>query len=616
MIKKWVSSLLIFFGIASIAYGQDLPFRYSDYKIAYVLNADATYEVNYSWTAKVLSQRGLESMRQASIYHSASVEKIKKITAQTIKPDGRKIEIPSGNFQVETNTGYASGKPAFSDYTRLSAIYPELAIGDSVQMNYSLNLIEPIFPGHFSVAQYFPRQTEYDNLTVTIDWPMNLTVQFDAVDMKQSLKESGLRKSIEWTYSNPKAADQEKRGYAVFDPTKIPGLAFTTFKDYEQIALAYGSRATPKAKPTQKVHEIAKQAIVGATDELAKVRALYEWVAKNISYAGNCIGVGAVVPRDQEFVIENKMGDCKDHATLLQALLSAAGIESTQVLVNAGSLFSLPKIPVVSNVNHVFTYVPSIDTYMDSTSDSTPFGMLPYGVQSKPVLHVSKYLPGTRTPTTQFGVNQQHLKMTINFKEDGSATGDMQVMLKGEYAADTRARYRGWPLSEQKKFVKEALRSMQVKGDGVISFDDPEPLLATFNYSIQFNAEALIEIGGGTIPVSPLFGSPAPIARFLYARRDEPADKETFCSNGISTEEYIFIMPKNIKISSAPKNVKISEQYLEYSASVEMIGDKLNIVRKLVDKIPGGVCSPEVVNSYEAVATKAFQTTRAQIVYQ
>lgn len=67
----------------------------------------------------------------------------------------------------------------------------------------------------------------------------------------------------------------------------------------------------------------------------AEARALYDWVATHITYAGNCIGIGAVVPRDLPFVLDNRMGDCKDHATLLQALLAARGIKSTQALVNA-----------------------------------------------------------------------------------------------------------------------------------------------------------------------------------------------------------------------------------------------------------------------------------------
>ena len=37
------------------------------------------------------------------------------------------------------------------------------------------------------------------------------------------------------------------------------------------------------------------------------------------------MGIGAVVPRDMDVVLDAKMGDCKDHATVMQALLASHG---------------------------------------------------------------------------------------------------------------------------------------------------------------------------------------------------------------------------------------------------------------------------------------------------
>jgi len=44
--------------------------------------------------------------------------------------------------------------------------------------------------------------------------------------------------------------------------------------------------------------ELTQEIAAGATDSTAIVKSLYEWVSANISCAGNCIGLGAVVPRD------------------------------------------------------------------------------------------------------------------------------------------------------------------------------------------------------------------------------------------------------------------------------------------------------------------------------
>lgn len=603
--------------VASIgtAFAQDLSIRYESYKVRYELREDATYLATYSWQAKVLNQRGLEFSRQTSFGHSASVEHSKIVAAYTIKPDGKKIEAPPGNFQVETNTG-VNGKPAFSDYVRTTVVFPELAIGDSIYLSYTVDTKEAIFPKMFSVAQYFPREQEYDQVSVQVVSPASMWAQYSANDMEQRVTESKRMRTVEWTLSNPKGRQTERRNYSVFDPSQGPSLSFSTFHNYGEIAEAYGVRARPKAVPSERVVKLAEELTRGTTGDKEKARAVYEWIANNIAYAGNCIGVGAVVPRDQDFVIENKMGDCKDHATLLQAFLSALNIKSTQVLVNSGSLYKLPAIPVASHVNHVFTYVPSLDLYMDSTSDSTPFGMLPMGDEGKLVLYVDNYKAGVVTPVTLPGINVQKLRMHIEFASDGSAKGLFEVQLKGHYAADTRAVFRRFQPNDQKTFVKKTLRSLRLQGDGAITFEDPKALTDAFSYSIQFNIDGLIVADGGALPVDPIFWTPAPIMRYLTSENESDLDYDTFCSNGLSMEEYTFVLPANMQISSLPKSVEFKDPLINYSATYKQAGKTLTVTKAVDDRTPGNVCGAAVNRAYYKAAMRALQTTRSQVLYK
>ena len=611
---KYLISSLFFFVTSAFAIEQD--FRYENFSIHYELRSDATYIAHYVKHIKILNQRGLDANKQAYVSHSASVEKSNIVEAYTLKPDGRKINVPKDNFQLQINTGVI-GKPAFSDRASTTVIFPELAIGDSVYLAYDIDLKEAIFPGMFSVTHSFYRQQEYDNVSIRIDSSSSLWAQFGEQEMQQTINESNGRRSIEWKFSNPRAVDSDRKNYSVFDPEMFPGMSFTTFRNYEEIAQAYGSRARPKSIPTERTTKLAEELTKNSKNEREKTRVLYEWVAKNISYAGNCIGVGAVVPRDQDFVLDNKMGDCKDHATLLQSLLAAQNIKSTQVLVNAGSLFKLPKYPVGSHVNHVFTYVPSLNMYLDSTSSYTPFGSLPQGVQAKPVLHIDGFAVGVVTPFNKPGTNSQDMDLKITIDKDGTAKGLMTVNLKGDSAIDTRQGFRDWPLDAQKKFVKESIKSMKLTGDGNITFEDPTVFLDTFSYSIEFTINKWLILGGGQLPVYPIFSTPAPVNRYLYSGQDtDDLNFDVFCTSGSSTENYTFTFPTNIKILSLPKNTNLRDPLFDYSAVNKLNGNRLEIIRSVNDKSPGGVCTPSINKAFHAAAEKALQASKAQILYK
>jgi transglutaminase-like putative cysteine protease len=98
-----------------------------------------------------------------------------------------------------------------------------------------------------------------------------------------------------------------------------------------------------------------------------------------VTYGGNCVGIGALVPCELNAVLDNRMGDCKDHATLMQALLAARGIDSQQVLVNAGNLYRLFELLVVAQVNHVINYVPELKLFMDATAKDRPYNTQLHG---------------------------------------------------------------------------------------------------------------------------------------------------------------------------------------------------------------------------------------------
>lgn len=597
----------------------DLQTRFGYYHASFVVNEDGTAVESHEWSKTVLKETAVDSVKSASVSYSTSAQKAEVVAAYTLKANGRRIDVPKNNYQVEVNSGKGKDAPVYSDWSTLTVVFPDVAVGDTVVFSYKLTQTEPMFPGQFSTSQYFYDQIAYDDVRIRFDYPASMWVQYEARGMKEIANETkdGSRKIIEWSYANPKPVKTGRRDYSVFDPDKAIGYAFSTFKTYADIAAAYGERASPKAAVTERISKLAAEIVKNKTAPKEQARALYEWVATKITYAGNCIGIGAVVPRNLDFVLDNKIGDCKDHATLLQALLTARGIKSVQGLVNAGSVYKLPKVPVVASVNHVFNYLPAFDLYVDSTSDSTPFGMLPYADQDKPVLLVEGYKDGVKTPTQPIGSNRQQVKSNIKIAADGSVSGSIEVFQNGLGAAQSRSWARVITKDVEDDMVKNMYRRQGITGSGKLEKDDPTELSDTYHYKVSFDAQKFIKLpGAGAFYIYPPLGIVAPIYSYLQSGMEPEKEADVTCSSISAVEDYSIELPKSVKVLSIPDNMKIANDFVSYTASYKLKGNILTVKRMLDDRTKGNVCSPQVFEAYKKIAEKALDNLKEQVLYK
>lgn len=600
---------------------QDIQTRIKHYAVDYKVNDDASFVEKHSWTMQVLKEQALEEAKQFSFSYSTSIQSAEVLEAYTLKADGKKIDVAKDNFQVTAHGGKDKNKAIFSDRTTMVVVFSNLEVGDSVVLTYSLTANEPIFPKHFSVTNNFYKHYAYDDLRISIDAPVALGLRYEINELKEEKnKIANGRQQLVWSWKNTKPVSVKRQDFSVYNFNEDAGFSISSFKSHEDIAQAYASRAIPKAMPTDRIKKLANELTKNKNtpDEIA--HALYDWVATKIDYAGNCVGLGAVVPHDTDFILDTRMGDCKDHATLLQALLAAKNIESTQALVNAGAMYQLPKIPVVSMVNHVINYIPSMNLFLDSTASYVPYRMLPLSVQGKPVLLVTGYQEGMQTPIEAIGSNTQTLVSTLKIRMDGTATGQTDVKLKGSPATDARYRMRKYTLDNEKDLVKNNFKGIGKSATGVFNREDPTALTNTYEYNATYEVKELFKFTkSGAINIRPIFFNPQPISQFLADAYNEENNTLTYnvaCGSGKSSENFTYEFPKEIQILSIPSNVDLHNETLTYQATYHLEANKLSVSRIFDDQTKGPICSPSVIKKNYDLIKKAAENYEEQVIYK
>jgi transglutaminase-like putative cysteine protease len=618
--RSFLSLLLLLLCVASTVFAEpmadaDIPYRYLSWDVTYDVHADGSFVETTRWSRTVLKENALDRLKKAFVSFSTSVAKGKILEAYTLKKSGKRIDAPTGSYQVDIQDGYQKASPLYSDITTISVVFPDLAVGDTVFFASQVVNSEGIFPNQFTATHGFSPYMALDKASIEINAPATMRLRTKSYFLREHKTKKDGKQVLRWTYRNAKPEKWTQADSGIYAVGEWPAVYVSTFKSYEEIANAYGSRALPKAAVTERVKKLAAKIVAGKKTPEEEARALYDWVAKNISYGGNCIGIGAVVPRDLNVVLDNKMGDCKDHATLLQALLAARGIESDQALIDAGSTYQLPDVPVVSAVNHVINYLPAMKLFVDATSSDTPFGMLPRGLGEKPVLLVSRYQEGMKTPSTaQYG-HEQIMTTHIRIKPDGTAAGDVDVRLRGYPAIAARAVMRAAPGGQEDFIAEQMLKVQGMHGKGTLKKDDPAALNDTYRYAVSFSLQDYAPIGTATgLSVKPVAASFLPIEQITAEAYLPEMKRPQFCIGGKSVEEYVLEFPAGVKFLAVPADYTLKSDRLDYTATYQRSKNILTVRRELTDKTQTNICTQKEAAEYKKALLGVSRDLKAQVL--
>lgn len=631
---RWARPLIVLMsvGLAHGVVAQALKpyspaWKYHVYHVDVDVAPDGATTTKYEMVYTILNESAIDHLRQQSISYHEHDGTLEDVVAYTLKKDGTHVDIPATNVQVTANNGVDGAAPAFSDFMTREIVYENVEVGDSIVLSYTLKDVKPSFPGYYSLLTWFNDTAIYDEATYSVTAPMSLALKAKTYVLAppKVTKAGADRRRWVWSYRNPVARDTRNdnqmfaRAWHYHDRATIE---LSNFTDYRQIAQAYDKEAGKLAQPSERVRQLSAEIVAGATDKRQRAEKIYAWVAKEIRFAGNCLTGGDVVPRSTDLVLNMKMGDCKDHTTLMQALLAAQGIASTPVLIGTQNTgYELPEIPCWQAFNHVFNYLPELGVYADATSTYNPFGTLPEGDRGKPVIHTAAYEGIRTTPARTFSDNVTVSNDVLKIAPDGSLDATMHVSLSGDPANATSKRFADWMKTPEfdggAQYLRQAIEGMGYVGEGhyadLPELDGPSDSFAmTLAYSIREYYDTGDPHGVDLSGVFP--GGNSVYAAAQYAAAKKP-DYDFYCSGDTRTAEVSVTFPSNVKLLAVPHDVHAATAALSFDATYARDGNTIKVKRQLVDRSPGPVCPPDIATQYATIGVAVKKDTKAQAVY-
>lgn len=586
----------------------------------YDVNADASFTQKHEAVMRILTQQGLQILRQANMAYSEGAQDGTLVEAYTLKANGTRIDVPHEKYLLSSSS---TALPGLGAIKVQSAVFQNVEIGDEVGWTTTLKQTVPWFPGRFSIAMNFPPIVAAHDVRITLTAPQSgLDLHFDVSGFKGGAPETVTQKTgwlsptqqktrWTWTFANDTPVSAEYG--AVEDVYTVPHFLVSSFPDYASIAKAYEDRAHDKTEATSDIKALADTLTTGVTDRKEQAHRLYDWVSANIKYVSIVFGVGGIVPHPAPEVLHNRFGDCKDHVTLLQALLSAKGISSTAVLIYAGNSYRLSDVASPSQFNHVITYIPEFDLYLDSTARFAPFGILPVEDSDKPVVQTST---GTLTHTPGIAASSASVLSvsTVKLNSDGTGQGDTQVTAVGPLAIGIRGLMSSIPPGSESDFVRSSVEGNAIHG--TLTKTDPglltDPYTLKMHYDLAnvttFPGPGAVSMWLGYHPYS--FGGS--LGTWLSERTLDYA-----CPSMIAENDSTIELPANTPILAMPKAGIVTVSGITLSTTYENLGPETvkQIVKLKIDH-PHAVCSAEYYNKIHSDLEKALSLLNTQLIYK
>lgn len=552
------------------------------------MGSDASFTKTTEWLLRIDTQQGVDQYGQAKLYYDGKRATQTILEAYTVRPNGEKVPVSPDRIKIR-NDDADDLAPYFSDTMVTVIIFPQVEVGSKIYYKAVTKQREPIIKGNFSTNIFFTPHRRYEDSQIRLTHPAELTVYSDSRDIhgtRNVLPDGRVR--YEYKFTQDQAYPPEPSRVELID--FAPGVQFSTYADYAALAKTFHNLMQPKTQVTPKVQQLADSLTLESKTARQKAQKLYDWVSANIRYVGIDVGSSGFEPHSADEILGNQYGDCKDHVVILESLLLAVGIESTPALINMSDTFRLPKL-AGTQFDHVITYVPSMDLYLDSTAQFAEFGVLPQSEQGKPTLlaqngqtHATPNSSGKRDYTVTY--------TKLRLMPDGRITGTSKYTPHGAFTYTSRTAQFNYEDQDNQTVVDGILRRFQESGTGEMTHGDPNDLSTTWAVQSRFELDPVINLPGKSAFAIPTGLAPGYIKIIAKERPFTNRRYPYVCGSDRHIEHIELTLPNNVRVTTIPERLTAETLSQAYKSTYKLSGNTLKISRELSEEIHTDICMP------------------------
>ncbi|WP_425127115.1 DUF3857 domain-containing transglutaminase family protein [Burkholderia cepacia] len=578
----------------------------------FVIQHDGSLDEHDDSTLRANNANGIDAVAQRYVWFDKNLEKVDLLAAETIDRDG--VAHPVGVDGIrDVQEPRSAGAPTFQDGLLRTVVFPGVEAGSSTRVAFRKTRTKPVNRGYFGYTVE-PSREPVDNQRLIFDLPADMPLYADArgyVALPPVTANGRTRYEFDYRHGPYDRIESGAVGYATYGDR----LVVSTLPDYAAFAARYRNAAVDPGTDDPAVTQLARTLTAGAADPRDKARILYDWVQANVRYVGLFLGETAAAPHRVTDILRNRYGDCKDHVALFGALLAAVGIRSEPVLINLGSVYTLPSVPGYGGgaINHAITWLPDLARFADTTTAGIALGYLPPIVMDRPALLVDSGVL-SRTPATQ--PRGRVARVEIDAAGPGAAQFHAYIEDDGWTAELERNLFRRATPDAIVQLANNRLRQSGLRGRAQLSTSDRRVTDGPFDVTLSGTLDHFVWPDGTTaLPaLSSLTGG---IATQVESWLAEPVRTQPWgCIGGTFDETGQIALPADVAVTDLPADTAVHDRFVDFTSHYvfDAAAHVVQVSRRMTADFGRQVCTPDEFTALRASLERIERDTQAQIV--
>lgn len=485
------------------------------------------------------------------------------------------------------------------NYRNYNVYFPSCAKGDIIEYQYRRYYQ---FPSVNSKGEnlwssrdyYFQDEDPIVMRALKVEFPLLSSLEYSAPDVDQPEKTLTNKNTYSWVMT-----DIEPYHYEAYAPPKrevIPRVSFSSISSWDDVD-KWSSKLIKESNPPMldkyatdftlrqgylsSLEDIMAEILSNKDESKTDEQVIYEWVRDNIKYASSDFWEHSFAPYKNEEILETRIGDCKDKATLLVTLLRKNGVKAHPVLVNTENRIDT-NMPNPVAFDHMMVVIDNDGEYiwLDPTCDQCDFGYIPPDDQNKHVvilfsedesLVITPEMDPEKNSLTEYDdIVTINADDSARFEETITYHGYESVIMRDLYSnADTKEKE-----DAIQEYIKRQCYSGFLEDYSFLNLNNKEmPTTIKINYTC-YNYTSEIENYKS-------FGFPMWVINSVAIAKESRVYPLEFDYNWVIRQRYEVRLPPELKVIELPKNYYSSSEFADSTIEYDERDGKVFVTQAL-----------------------------------